>query len=171
MRVGNIDFAEVDETESSQGGNFQSLPAGKYRVMISSADYKPTSAGTGMRMPLELTVIGGDCNGRVLYEGLNLVNPNPTAELIAKQRLSEICLAIDLSREQFKDTEQIEGQILIAQITKTQIKDPVEREKYGDDEGMQNNVSRFLPLTDKPAPKPVSKKATVAEVIEEDPFD
>ena len=170
MKIANLDLEEVD-TAAPEGGSFQSLPPAKYRVMISRADYKATAAGNGFRIPLELTVVGGDFSGRLVFEGLNVINPNPTAEQIGRQRLAEICDAIGIDREQFSDTDQLEGHIVVAHVTRSLIKDSVRREQYGDDAGMENNVSRFSGAKDAPATKTGKSKAPAIAADDEDaPF-
>jgi hypothetical protein len=164
MKISDLDLNDVDTSAPENSDSFQSLPSGKYKVMISRADYRETSAGTGHRIPLELTVVGGDSNGRMLFEGLNVDNPNPVATQIGKQRLAEICDAIGLERDQFHDTDQIEGHMVVAHVSRTLIKDLVQREKYGDDAGMENNVSRFSSMKDSPN----KKKATPRPIPELD---
>ena len=164
MKIMDLDLESVEVESGSAASSFDSLPKGKYRVMISRADYKQTARGDGHRIPLEMTIIGGDYNGRLLFEGLNVDNPNPTAQTIGKQRLAEILDSVGIDRSEFNDTDQLEGHILIAHVTQTLIKDPVEREKYGDSNGKQNNVSRFSPAADT-APAPVMANGPAPEEI------
>jgi len=142
--IGNLDLDDVSTEDTGSEVSYAALPPGKYRVMISRASYVATAAGTGFRIPLQLTVVGGDFNGRTLFEGLNVVNPNETAQLIGKQRLAEILDAMSIERSTFSDTDQLEGGMLVAKVTRSRIKDAVQREKYGDDDGNQNGVARFF---------------------------
>lgn len=69
------------------------LPPGKYAVQIVASEWKPTKAGTGQYLSLELDVIDGEHQGRKLWTLLNLENPNPKAVEIAEETLRDICLA------------------------------------------------------------------------------
>lgn len=157
--IGNLELEDVSLDEGNDSNSYAALPPAKYRVMISRASYVPTAAGTGFRIPLQLTVIGGDHNGRTVFEGLNVVNPNETAQLIGKQRLAEILDALGIERSDFTDTDQIEGGVLIAKVTRSRIKDAAQREKYGDDDGNENGVARFLAEDGKDKKAEKKKKA------------
>lgn len=74
--------------------NFDPIPAGWYPVVITDSEMKPTKAGTGEYLQLELTVLEGDHSGRKLWDRLNLDNPNQTAVDIAQRTLSAICHAV-----------------------------------------------------------------------------
>ena len=51
-------------------------------------------ASTGQMLWLDMEVPEGTCRSRHVYDHLNLVNPNPTAEDIAQRTLSAICHAV-----------------------------------------------------------------------------
>jgi hypothetical protein len=165
-----IDLSDI-EISSTEPGSFECLPPGKYRVLIARADYKKTASGNGMRIPLELSIVGGDFAGRTLFEGLNVDNPNETAQLIGRQRLKEILEAIGLDHEKFSDTDQIEGEIVVAHVTRNLVKDLVQREKYGDRNGMQNSVSRFSPASPQKNGAARAPVATEEIVHDDNPFD
>ena len=55
---------------------------------------KPTKAGDGAYLELELQVIEGQYQGRKLWDRLNLNNANETTVKIAKGTLSAICRAV-----------------------------------------------------------------------------
>jgi len=137
-----IDLNGIDTSESRK---YPALPAGQYRVMITSAGYAQTASGNGYRIPLELSVLSGEHRGRTLFEGLNVVNQNETAQQIGRQRLAEILDALGIDRDAFTDTKQIEGKAVLAAVSRSLVKDPLQREKYGDEGGFQNSVARFAP--------------------------
>ena len=72
------------------------LPAGKYNAIISGAELKPTKTG-GMMLVLKLTINDPQHQGRAVFDRLNIQNPNPVAEKIAKQQLGKIMSALDLA--------------------------------------------------------------------------
>ena len=83
----------------------EALPAGEYRVQILQSEMRVTKAGTGQMLWLDLEVLEGEHKGRHLYDQLNLINPNPTAEEIAQRTLSAICHAV--GKLQVSDSEEL----------------------------------------------------------------
>lgn len=73
---------------------FEPLPAGWYKAAFIESEEKPTKAQTGSYLQLKTQIIEGDHAGRILFERLNLNNPNETAVDIAKRTLSAICRAV-----------------------------------------------------------------------------
>ncbi len=75
--------------------SFEPIPAGKYTAIITDAIETPTKAGTGSYLKLTVQIIEGPYSGRLVWENLNLNNPNPKSVQIAQQTLKEICTAIN----------------------------------------------------------------------------
>lgn len=73
---------------------FDPVPAGKYPVVITDSEMKPTKSGNGEYLKLTFEVIDGEFRGRKLWAQLNLNNPNATAVEIARAELSAICHAV-----------------------------------------------------------------------------
>ena len=165
MNLNQIDLTSV---EVKAPGEFMAIPAGKYRVMVTEAEYKATAAGTGHRIALQLTIVAGEHKGRLLFEGLNVDNPNEVAQQIGRQRLAEICDALQIGRGDLNDVGQIEGQTLVANVTRTASKDP----KYGDSNGYTNSVNRFeADLIAAQASRPKQQAATAQpSAAEESPW-
>lgn len=90
--MANLDGFDAREVEPQ--GTFEPIPAGKYLAVITSSEMKPTKAGDGSYLELVLQVIEGEYKGRLLWERLNLDNPNPTAVQIARGQLSAVCRAV-----------------------------------------------------------------------------
>lgn len=85
----------------------EALPTGRYPVVITASQEKPTRAGTGSFTEFEMTVQGGEYNGRKLYTRLNLKNPNQQAVDIAYAELSAICHVT--GRLHIQDSSQLHG--------------------------------------------------------------
>jgi len=85
------------EGNNETQGDFTALPAGEYIAQIVKSEFKDTKAKTGKYLQLNFKVISGpedvNCKGRVLFERLNLINPNPIAVEIANKSLNSICVA------------------------------------------------------------------------------
>lgn len=88
----NLQGFNAEEVEPQ--GDFEPIPAGWYSCMITDSEMKPTKTGNGEYLQLRLDVIDGEYEGRVLWDRLNLNNPNQTAVEIAQRQLSAICRAV-----------------------------------------------------------------------------
>ena len=82
--------------EPMQPRSFAPLPDGEYEMIITKSDVKPTKAGNGHYLELEMQVIGGEHSGRRHWERLNVDNPNKQAEDIATAALAALCIAVDV---------------------------------------------------------------------------
>jgi Protein of unknown function (DUF669) len=83
----------------------EALPPGDYKVQILQSEMRVTKAGTGQMLWLDMEVLEGPDQGRHVYDQLNLINPNPTAEEIAQRTLSAICHAV--GKLQVSDSEEL----------------------------------------------------------------
>jgi hypothetical protein len=59
-------------------------------------------------------VLEGPLQGRHVYDQLNLINPNPTAEEIAQRTLSAICHAV--GKLQVADSEELHFQPMVVKV-------------------------------------------------------
>lgn len=102
--MANLNFnAQTVEPQAA----FDPLPAGWYQMQIVESELKPTSNGEGQYLQLKLQVINGEHANRVVFERLNIVNRNPTAQEIAYRTLSSICHATNVI--QVEDSQQLHG--------------------------------------------------------------
>jgi len=124
------DLHGFDANEQEPAKDFEAIPAGKYEVVITDSEMKPTKAGTGEMLKLTLQVVSGPHKNRFIWTNLNLRNPNATAEQIARGQLAAICLAVGIPQP--KDSEELHDKPLIARVSV--------REYQGD---KQNEVKGF----------------------------
>ena len=94
-----------DATGVEPNAPLEALPPGDYKVQILQSEMRVTKAGTGQMLWLDLEVLEGPLQGRHVYDQLNLINPNPTAEEIAQRTLSAICHAV--GKLQVSDSEEL----------------------------------------------------------------
>jgi Protein of unknown function (DUF669) len=94
-----------DATGVEPSAPLEALPPGNYKVQILQSEMRVTKAGTGQMLWLDLEVLEGPYQGRHVYDQLNLINPNPTAEEIAQRTLSAICHAV--GKLQVSDSEEL----------------------------------------------------------------
>jgi len=115
--------------------DFDTIPAGVYSAQIIQSEMKDTKAGTGQYLEMRIQVLDEPFTGRLVFERLNLINPNPTAVKIANRTLADICNAIDV--DSFEDTEELHG-------IEFKIKLIVEEPPEGTDYSAQNKVKKYL---------------------------
>jgi hypothetical protein len=88
------DLRGFDAQTIEPNDSFDPLPNGDYLCIITASEMKPTKAGDGAYLELEMQVIEGQYQGRKLWDRLNLNNANDTTVKIAKGTLSAICRAV-----------------------------------------------------------------------------
>ncbi len=138
--------------------DFSPIPAGVYPARIKDVEDKPTKAGNGMYVQLTWEVIDGQYKGRLIWDRLNLFNPNKTAVEIAQRSLKSICLATGAGV--IEETDALRDRF--AQI-KVKVKDDPHY-------GASNEISGYSPLDgtpqaaaqlqSAPAPQQAAKPAT-----------
>lgn len=88
-----MDLSNFDANTVAPAASREPIPAGWYKMVITTSEEKPTKAQTGSYLKLEVEVIEGEHQGRKVFPMLNLNNPNSTAVEIAQRELSSICRA------------------------------------------------------------------------------
>lgn len=88
------DLRGFDAQTVEPNDSFDPIPNGDYLCIITTSEMKPTKAGDGAYLELELQLIEGPYQGRKLWDRLNLNNANETTVKIAKGTLSAICRAV-----------------------------------------------------------------------------
>ena len=99
-----LDFNVSDAPEDE---GFEPLPEGTYTAHIIQSEMKETRAGTGQYLELRVQILDEPYTGRLVFERLNLINPNETAVAIAQRTLAELCKAVGL--EEIEDSEELHG--------------------------------------------------------------
>ena len=109
MQLNGFDATKVDPR-----GTFEPLPADWYEVVITASEEKPTKAQTGSFLELKLEVVDGQYKGRLLFDRLNLNNPNKIAEEIAASTLSAICHAVGVMNPE--DSSELHDRPLMVKV-------------------------------------------------------
>lgn len=94
----------------------EAVPTGMYPVVITRTEEKPTKAGNGAYIEIEMQIQGGEFGGRKVFDRLNIKNNNQTAVDIAYATLSAICHVT--GRFQITDTAQLHGVPFVAVVQK-----------------------------------------------------
>lgn len=72
--------------------DFSVIPAGtRCLVQIIKSEIKDTKAGDGKRLLFQYKVQEGDFKGKLIFIGLNIVNPSEVAVEISQKELASIC--------------------------------------------------------------------------------
>jgi len=95
----------AEEVPEDKG--FEPLPEGSYTAHIIQSDMKETRAGTGQYLELRIQILDEPYTGRLVFERLNLINPNETAVTIAQRTLADLCNAVGVS--ELEDSEELHG--------------------------------------------------------------
>jgi hypothetical protein len=144
--MANFNF-NASSVEPMQPRSYEPLPDGDYDMIITKSDVKPTKAGTGHYLELEMQVVGGEHSGRRHWERLNVDNPNKQAEDIAKAALAGLCFAVGV--EDMTETEQLHDTPFIAKV-EIDRKDPTRNRIVG------YASAGVPPVAAKPAAKPAA---------------
>lgn len=82
-----------------------SLPPGRFTVVITGAESKPTKDGNSGYLAVEFTVTSGPHSGQKMTSNFNIWNTNQQAAEIAHKQLSAVCHCI--GRYRFSDTSEL----------------------------------------------------------------
>ena len=99
-QIGNFDASKVEPSSAPEA-----IPAGWYQAYIKESEMKPTANGQGHYLALTLEVFNSQYAKAILFDRLNLNNPNPVATEIAYRQLSAICHAT--GKIQIQDSSQL----------------------------------------------------------------
>ena len=90
--LGGYDATQVQDSE------FEALPAGEYRAVISDSERKKTKDGESELLQVKLQIIEGPFKNRTIIDRFNLWNKNPAATTIAQQQFKKVCEALNISK-------------------------------------------------------------------------
>ncbi len=127
-----FDASTVDPATS-----FPVYPADKYLVQIIQSEMRATKDGNGQFLWMELEILDGEFAGGKLFDRLNLVNGNTTAQEIAQRTLSAICHAVGVM--QVSDSEQLHFKPMVAEVKVR----PAGPDKSGTHRDAQNEIRGY----------------------------
>jgi hypothetical protein len=116
------------------------LPYGDYAVQIVYSDLQPNNNTSGKHLLLALLGLDVVAKGRVIFDCLNLVNPNEWAVQQARKRLAQICWALGVP--QLQDTEVLHFKPLQARL----VVKPETIDGDGVVHAPRNEVLKYMPL-------------------------
>lgn len=96
-----------DATKVSPQSDRSAVPPDTYDVILTGSDIKPGKTPTDRQMSLNMRIISGPLNGGSIFQTLNIIHSNPTAQQIAQSEFSALCHAIGILN--ISDTTQLHG--------------------------------------------------------------
>jgi hypothetical protein len=139
------------DPEQQEGSNYTPIPAGEYTAEIIEATITQPKSGDGHMLALIWKISDGDHEGRQIFDQLCYQHSNPTTQDIARKKLKDICVALDINA-QVTDPE-------IFKFKPARVRVVIESDKYGQYED-RNRIKRVKSVTEtdneaqeaKPAP-------------------
>ena len=129
------------------------IPAGKYKCVITASGEQPTKAMTGTMLKLQMQVIDGPHQGQMVFDQLNVNNPSQTAMEIAQRTLSAICRATGVMMPQ--DSSDLHNKPLLVTVTVETTKDYGARNKVAGYEPCEKGSAQVAAAVAAPAPSNV----------------
>ena len=154
MALINFDATEIDPA------TFEPMPAGEYTCVIVNSDMKRTRAGDGRYLKICLQVVEGEHKNRIVFDNLNLDNPNQTATRIAQATLASICRAVGVMTP--RDSAELHDKPLIAVLGIRPATDDFEASNRVKGYKPCAGTSVQAPITSKPALAPTAAPTKTA---------
>lgn len=154
-------LAEFGLKDVKPGGNFDPIPPGEYRAIVTKTELKPTKDGTGKRLNIQLQITGGQHQNRVLFDGLNVVNKSEQAQSIGRAQLKSLCVAVNVPDA--SDSAQLHNKPLM-------IKVGIRKGQDGTDQNTIKGYKACLPAAPQKVPAPTAQSDEpnmVAQAFEE----
>ena len=95
---------------------FDAIPAGDYDAIVTASELKATKDGAGQYLELTLEIQSGPCQGRRLWDRLNISNRNPKAVEIAQRQLAQLCHAVGVL-ELPTDATPLHNRAMVVKVT------------------------------------------------------
>lgn len=133
------------------------LPPDRYPVQIVQSEMRPTKAGDGQMLWLEMDVIDGAYRGRKIWDQLNLVNRSTVTVEIAQRRLSAICHAV--GHVQVTDSQQLHFKPMLCTL---RVKPAGYDKRTGVHRDAENTIGGYEPMTGTPIASRPQAPATPA---------
>jgi len=98
------DLSQYTDYNAEPPRDFDPVPAGQYIAEITDAEVVDTKTGGGKRFKLTWKILDGPFTNRLVFDGLNIVNSNITAQTIAQGQMKELREA--MGRPAARDTDE-----------------------------------------------------------------
>ena len=105
---------DFDAREEDLKDDFELLPNGSYKAIITNSDLKMTKKGDGDYYKFEYEIIDGAFKGRKVWQMLTRNNPSEQATLIGRKQFAGLKLALD--KPVIKDTVELHNRPLMIKV-------------------------------------------------------
>jgi len=105
---------QFNASEVPEDEGFEVIPAGDYSAQIIQSEMKRNKADTGSFLEMRVQILDEEYTGRLIFERLNLDNPNETAVKIAQRTLADICEAVGVL--EVEDSEELHGIEMLVRV-------------------------------------------------------
>lgn len=113
--MAGLDGFNAAEVEPNEASEYSLIPNGKYRCGIMACDRKTTRAGTGEYVAVKMQILEGEHENRYVFDNINFINPNATAQQIGRAQLSSLCRAVGIMTP--NDTSEFVNKIVEVNIS------------------------------------------------------
>jgi hypothetical protein len=110
---------DPNEIPADERGEYTPIPAGDYLLQIVESDIDDKGDRTGLKLTYE--VVDGEFSNRKIFDYLNIVHPNATAQQISQRALADLCLATGVGA--VSDTEELHFRPFIGKVAVEKRKD------------------------------------------------
>lgn len=122
--------------------SYDPIPAADYLAQVEESDVKPTKQNTGEILSLTWVILDGPCQGRKVFDRINLRNANPQAQEIGQRQLAALRLATGVNSP--RSSEELHN---IPCQVKVKVR-PAGPDKFGVHRDAQNEVKGYARLGD-----------------------
>src|SRR5262245_563783 len=136
----NTQFPETFDPATQEGNSWDVLPVGEYVAQVVEASILQPNSGDGHYLALTWKIIGGDYEGRQVWQRITFLHSSEQAQTIGRKTLKDLCIATDVA-ERVEDAE-------VFRFKPVRIRLGIERDKQGVYPD-KNRISRILPLEPK----------------------
>ncbi len=105
----DFDFGALDFSKVKTNNNFEPVPVGEYTVISDDAELKSTKDGTGAYVSLKLKIIGGDHDGRFIFNTFNVQNKSEKATEIGLSQLKSYMQCCGIKDDKLKNVIALVG--------------------------------------------------------------
>lgn len=106
-----MSFLDLTGVELERKGKFTVIPEGDYDLACLEAEVKDTKAGNGRYIKAKFKVVGGDFDGRFIWDQWNFENLNAKAVQIAQQNILKFLTSAGLPKSKMilSNPKELEG--------------------------------------------------------------
>lgn len=170
----NADLSGVSDDDMNSSGGWHVKPDGWYRMYVSEAEPKPTSAGTGTCVHTKLMFLDPQYQGQYQMIFVNVRNPSEKAQMIGQAQLKALAIAIDHPNpDLIADTSELINKPLYVKLGSEVAE--AGREQYADANGLVQKVLGFCSEAehvgaDDQTPPPPAPEPKSVPIVDDIPF-